>query len=223
MAFPDIDSLQYLINTKRNDAYSDLNAVVFKGKAWVEEEMDGLRFRIGPTSFYQTNPLQALRLYQKVVEFAQAKADDLVYDLYTGTGTIAQFVARKTGFVVGVEYVEAAVRDAFSNAEINGIGNAAFFSGDMAKVLNKDFIEKNGKPDVLIVDPPRAGMHPSVLDSILEMAPEKIVYVSCNPATQARDIAILQPAYEILDIQPVDMFPHTHHVENIVSMKKIKY
>ncbi len=223
LAFPDIDSLQYLINTKRNDAYSDLNAVVFKGKAWVEEEMDGLRFRIGPTSFYQTNPLQALRLYQKVVEFAQAKADDLVYDLYTGTGTIAQFVARKTGFVVGVEYVEAAVRDAFSNAEINGIGNAAFFSGDMAKVLNKDFIEKNGKPDVLIVDPPRAGMHPSVLDSIMEMAPEKIVYVSCNPATQARDIAVLQPAYEILDIQPVDMFPHTHHVENIVSMKKIKY
>ena len=221
-AFPEITSLQYLINTKRNDAYSDLEAVVFKGKAWVEEEMDGLRFRVGPTSFYQTNAAQAFRLYEMVAAMAEAKPDDLIYDLYTGTGTIAQFIARKCGFVVGVEYVEAAVRDAEANAAINGISNVRFFSGDMAKVLNREFAEKNGKPGILIADPPRAGMHPSVLESIIEMGPEKIIYVSCNPATQARDIAVLQTAYEVSEIQPVDMFPHTHHVENIVSMKKIK-
>lgn len=219
-AFPDIDSIQYLINTKRNDAYSDLQPVLFKGKAYVEEKMNNLTFRVGPVSFYQTNPGQALRLYQRVLELADPQISDHVYDLYSGTGTIAQFIAHRCQSVTGVEYVDAAVNDAVINAEMNGLKNVRFFSGDMAKVLNADFAEKNGKPDVLITDPPRAGMHPSVLDSILTLKPEKIVYVSCNPATQARDIAMIQSLYHVAEIQPVDMFPHTHHVENIALLKK---
>ena len=221
-AFPGLDSIQYLINTKRNDAYSDLNPVLFRGKAWVEETMDDLRFRVSPVSFYQTNPRQALRLYQKVLEFAAPKDSDHVYDLYTGTGTIAQFVARKCAQVTGIEYVEAAVQDARKNAEMNGLANTVFFSGDMAAVLNDEFALKNGIPDILIADPPRAGMHPSVLDAIMKLGPEKVIYVSCNAATQARDIAVLAEMYGVSDIQPVDMFPHTHHVENIALLKKRK-
>jgi 23S rRNA (uracil1939-C5)-methyltransferase len=219
-AFPGIDSIQYIINTKRNDAYSDLNPVLFKGKEWVEERMDSLRFKVSPVSFYQTNPGQAQRLYQKVLELAEPKNTDVVYDLYSGTGTIAQFIASKCRMVIGVEYVEAAVRDARTNAQINGIENARFFSGDMAAVLNEEFADVNGKPDVVIADPPRAGMHPSVLESIMKLAPEKVIYVSCNPATQARDIAVLKDKYQVFEIQPVDMFPHTHHVENIAVLKK---
>jgi 23S rRNA (uracil1939-C5)-methyltransferase len=222
-SFPDLGSIQYLINTKRNDAYADLNPVLFKGKAWVEEAMDNLRFRVSPVSFYQTNPRQAERLYQKVLEFAAPKDSDLVYDLYTGTGTIAQFVARKCARVTGIEYVEAAVQDAKKNAEINGLRNTSFFSGDMAAVLNDDFAVKNGIPDILIADPPRAGMHPSVLNAIMKLGPQKVIYVSCNPATQARDIAVLSEMYEVLEIQPIDMFPHTHHVENIALLKKHKW
>ena len=217
---PGIDSIQYIINTKRNDAYSDLNPVLFNGKEWVEERMDSLRFKVSPVSFYQTNPGQAQRLYQKVLELAEPKNTDVVYDLYSGTGTIAQFIASKCRMVIGVEYVEAAVRDARTNAQINGIENARFFSGDMAAVLNEEFADVNGKPDVVIADPPRAGMHPSVLESIMKLAPEKVIYVSCNPATQARDIAVLKDKYQVFEIQPVDMFPHTHHVENIAVLKK---
>jgi 23S rRNA (uracil1939-C5)-methyltransferase len=221
-SIPGIDSLQYLVNTKRNDAYSELQAVVFKGNAWVEEEMDGLKFRVGPTSFYQTNGRQASRLYQKVAEFTGVQSSDLVYDLYTGTGTIAQYIARKAGFVVGIEYVEAAVKDAVSNAANNGITNTRFFSGDMAKILTPDFEKDNGHPRIIVTDPPRAGMHPSVVASILEINPEIIVYVSCNPATQARDISLMMDYYNVCEIQPVDMFPHTHHVENIVILKNKK-
>jgi 23S rRNA (uracil1939-C5)-methyltransferase len=219
-AFPQISSLQYLINTKRNDAYSDLQPVLFRGKPWVEEWMEELRFRIGPTSFFQTNATQALRLYQTVVHLADPNKNDLVYDLYTGTGTIAQFIARKVRQVVGIEYVEAAVKDAEVNAEINGIGNVRFFCGDMAKVLNAEFVHQHGKPDIIIADPPRAGMHPSVIEAILQILPEKIVYVSCNPATQARDLASFLSQYNLLEIQPFDMFPQTHHVENVVVLKK---
>ena len=182
--------------------------------------MEELRFRIGPTSFFQTNATQALRLYQTVVHLADPNKNDLVYDLYTGTGTIAQFIARKVRQVVGIEYVEAAVKDAEVNAEINGIGNVRFFCGDMAKVLNTEFVHQHGKPDIIIADPPRAGMHPSVIEAILQILPEKIVYVSCNPATQARDLASFLSQYKLLEIQPFDMFPQTHHVENVVVLKK---
>jgi 23S rRNA (uracil1939-C5)-methyltransferase len=218
-AFPQITSLQTILNQKRNDAYSDLKSRVFSGTDVVMEVMENLKFRVGPTSFYQTNADQALVLYQLVDKLAGIRENDLVYDLYTGTGTIAQFLARKAGFVVGIEYVEAAVEDARVNAEMNGLKNTLFFAGDMAKVLNEKFVEENGVPDVLITDPPRAGMHPDVVESILKMRPQRIVYVSCNPATQARDLALMTEVYEVKEIQPVDMFPHTHHVENVALLE----
>lgn len=216
--FPQIASAQYVLNQKRNDSYSDLKPVLVCGQPFVEEKMENLTFRVGPTSFYQTNGLQALELYRLADRLAQVQPDDLVYDLYTGTGTIALFMARKARHVVGIEYVEAAVADARQNAQLNGLGNVSFFSGDMASILSPDFIARNGRPRVVITDPPRAGMHPDVTAALLQMAPEKIVYVSCNPATQARDIQALQESYRVEEICPVDMFPHTHHVENVALL-----
>ena len=219
-AFPLITSLQYIVNRKMNDAYQDQQAHLFGGEAVVMEEMENLRFRVGPTSFYQTNGDQALALYRLVDALANAGPGDLVYDLYTGTGTIAQFIARKARHVVGVEYVAAAVADAKENAVLNQLDNTSFFAGDMGKVLNSSFVETNGIPDILITDPPRAGMHPDVVQQILSMAPRRIVYVSCNPATQARDLAMMAGAYQVVEVHPVDMFPHTHHVENVVLMER---
>jgi 23S rRNA (uracil1939-C5)-methyltransferase len=220
MAFPQITSLQLILNQKKNDSYSDLKSKTFFGKPYVIENMEDLKFRVGPTSFYQTNAGQALILYQLVDKLAKVNQESLVYDLYSGTGTISQFLARKAKKVVGIEYVDAAVNDAKENAKLNNLSNTQFFAGDMAKVLNRQFVSTNGTPDILITDPPRAGMHPEVVQAILEMSPQKIVYVSCNPATQARDLALMKEQYEIKEIHPVDMFPHTHHVENVVLMEK---
>ncbi len=186
----------------------------------MSEEMEDLKFRIGPKSFYQTNSKQAYKLYSIVRDFAQLKGDELVYDLYTGTGTIACFLAKNCKKVIGVEYIEDAIIDAKQNAEINKISNTDFFAGDMKDVLNDDFIAKNGAPDVIITDPPRAGMHTSVVETIIKSSPEKIVYVSCNPATQARDLELFDTLYKVDKVQPVDMFPHTHHVENVVLLIK---
>jgi len=216
--FPAITSLMYVINSKTNDIISDLEVHLYKGNPYIMEEMEGLKFKIGPVSFYQTNPKQAFELYKVAREFADLKGDELVYDLYTGTGTIANFVAKQAKKVVGVEYVEAAIEDAYENARLNDIENTAFYAGDLAKVLNEDFIEINGRPDVVITDPPRAGMHENVVRQILAMEPEKVVYVSCNPATQARDVAILAEKYRVEAVQPVDMFPHTQHVENVMKL-----
>ncbi|MFH1120366.1 MAG: 23S rRNA (uracil(1939)-C(5))-methyltransferase RlmD [Bacteroidota bacterium] len=213
--FPQITSLYYVINQKHNDTISDLDPVLYKGEAFMTEQMENLKFRIGPLSFYQTNSLQASVLYNVARDFAGLTGNETVYDLYTGTGTIANFVASKALKVVGIEYIEAAVKDAEVNSRINGIENTHFFAGDMVKLLTPEFISVNGNPDVVITDPPRAGMHEKVVKSILEALPSKIVYVSCNPATQARDLSILAEKYEIRAIQPVDMFPHTHHVENV--------
>ena len=225
--FPEISSLMYVINDKKNDTINDLEIKLFKGDPFIIEEMvtpgktqEKLQFKIGPTSFYQTNPEQAQKLYEVAYSFAGFKGDELVYDLYTGAGTIASFVAPSVKKVIGVEYVEEAVADARENMNLNGITNVAFYSGDLAKVLDETFIQKNGKPDVIITDPPRAGMHEKVVRQILNAEPEKIIYVSCNPATQARDIAILHEKYDLVKVQPVDMFPQTHHVENVVLMVK---
>lgn len=217
--FPQITSLLYVINTKVNDTIADQEILLHSGKMYIEEEMDGLRFRIGPKSFYQTNSRQALVLYTVARNFADLKGDELVYDLYTGTGTIANFVARHCRHVIGIEYVEDAIKDAHINSSINGIDNTEFYAGDMKDVLTDEFISKHGRPDVMIVDPPRAGMHNDVVNVILNAEPEKIVYVSCNPATQARDLALLHIKYDITAVQPVDMFPHTQHVENVVALK----
>ena len=216
--FPEITSLQYVINTKVNDTVGDLDIVTWKGRDYIEEEMEGLKFRIGPKSFYQTNSRQAYRLYSVVRDFAKLKGDELVYDLYTGTGTIALFLARSCRHVVGVEYVPEAIEDAKVNAAANGLDNTEFYAGDMKNVLTADFIGRHGQPDVMIVDPPRAGMHEDVVKVILDAAPERIVYVSCNPATQARDLALLHEKYDVEAVQPVDMFPHTQHVENVVAL-----
>lgn len=218
--FPQITSLWYVINSKRNDSLNDQNPVLFKGDDHLVEEMDGLKFRIGPKSFYQTNTKQALELYKVVRDFAGLSGNETVYDLYTGTGTIASFIAGSVFKVIGIEYVDEAVMDAKINSEINNIHNTYFFSGDMKDVLTEQFIIENGKPDVIITDPPRAGMHEDVVKVILAAAPGKIVYVSCNPATQARDILWLSEEYKVIRVQPVDMFPHTHHVENVVLMKR---
>ncbi|OQX74766.1 MAG: 23S rRNA (uracil(1939)-C(5))-methyltransferase RlmD, partial [Bacteroidetes bacterium 4484_249] len=209
--FPEITSLNYVVNTKKNDTISDLEIKLFKGQPHITERMEKLKFKIGPVSFYQTNSLQAYELYKVAREFAGFKGDELVYDLYTGTGTIANFIASQVSKVVGIEYVPSAVEDANENSKINNITNTMFFAGDIAKILNNEFVKENGKPDVVISDPPRAGMHEKVLKQILEIAPEKIVYVSCNPATQARDVTILSEKYTVEKIQPVDMFPQTHH------------
>ena len=216
--FPEITSLMYAVNTKVNDSLGDIEILPFKGKPYIVEEMEGLRFRVGPKSFYQTNSLQAYELYKVARDFARLNGDELVYDLYTGTGTIANFVSRRARKVIGIEYVEDAVADARVNASVNGIDNVEFFAGDMKDVLNDDFIATHGRPDVMIVDPPRAGMHTDVVDTILRAEPAAIVYVSCNPATQARDIALLDCKYGVEAVQPVDMFPHTQHVENVVRL-----
>lgn len=218
--FPQIISLQYVINNKCNDTIGDLDVMVFSGIDHILEEMEGLHFKVGPKSFYQTNTDQAYELYKVARDFAQLSGHELVYDLYTGTGTIANFVSRQAQQVIGIEYVPEAIEDAKVNSEINGIKNTLFYAGDMKDVLNDDFIAEHGRPDVIITDPPRAGMHPDVVDTILRAAPRRIVYVSCNPATQARDLQLLSTAYQVEKIQPVDMFPHTTHVENVVSLKK---
>ncbi|MDE5660015.1 MAG: 23S rRNA (uracil(1939)-C(5))-methyltransferase RlmD [Muribaculaceae bacterium] len=213
-----ITSLLYVVNLKANDTFGDLEVHTFAGKPYIEEEMEGLRFRVGPKSFYQTNSRQAYRLYSVARELADLTGNELVYDLYTGTGTIANFVARKARKVVGIEYVPEAIADAKVNSEVNGIDNTLFYAGDMKDILTREFIEEHGRPDVMIVDPPRAGMHEDVTNVILEAEPQRIVYVSCNPATQARDLALLNAKYDIDAVQPVDMFPHTAHIENVVRL-----
>ena len=220
--FPQITSLWYVINEKLNDSIGDQSPILYKGDEAIYEEMEGLRFKIGPKSFYQTNSLQAERLYGVAREFAALTGNEVVYDLYTGTGTIAQFVSRKAAKVIGIEYVPEAIEDARANAAANGLTNCEFFAGDMKDVLNEAFIAKHGRPDVVILDPPRAGIHPDVAKVILEAAPDRMVYVSCNPASQARDLAILCRDYEITAVQPVDMFPHTMHVENVCALKRKK-
>lgn len=214
-----IKSLLYVVNLKANDTFGDLDIHTFRGTPYIIEEMEGLKFRVGPKSFYQTNSDQALRLYSVARELADLKGDELVYDLYTGTGTIANFVARHARKVIGIEYVPEAIEDAKVNSSVNGIDNTLFFAGDMKDVLNDEFIAAHGHPDVMIVDPPRAGMHQDVVDVILRAEPARIVYVSCNPATQARDLQLLDAKYEIIAVQPVDMFPHTAHIENVVALR----
>lgn len=218
--FPQISSVYYFINTKANDSTSDLTAVLYRGKDTIYEEMEGLRFRIGPKSFFQTNSLQAYNLYKVAREFAGLTGKETVYDLYTGTGTIAQFVSSRASKVIGIEYVREAVEDAAANCRANGISNCEFFAGDMKDILTGEFLKEHSRPDVIILDPPRAGIHPDVAKTILEAAPERIVYVSCNPASQARDIALLSERYSIGRVRPVDMFPQTHHVENVVLLNR---
>lgn len=217
--FPQIKSLHYVINEKLNDSISNLDCILYKGEDAIWEIMGKLKFKIGPKSFYQTNSEQAYKLYSVAKEFAALTGNEVVYDLYTGTGTIAQFISDKASKVIGIEYVKEAIEDARINAEANGITNCTFFDGDMKDILTADFIKEHGKPEVMIIDPPRAGMHPDVVKVIMEAAPERIVYVSCNPASQARDLAMMAPMYEITAVQPVDMFPHTMHVENVCALK----
>ena len=216
--FPQITALLYIINLKKNETFNDLEVVTFAGKDYIEEEMEGLKFRIGPKSFYQTNSDQAYELYKVTREFAGLKGDEVVYDLYTGTGTIANFVAKQAKQVIGIEYVEAAIVDAKLNSKVNGLENTLFYAGDMKDMLNDEFIAAHDKPDVIITDPPRAGMHDDVVNMLLKLEAPKIVYVSCNPATQARDVALLSEKYSVDKIQPVDMFPQTYHVENVVLL-----
>ncbi len=216
--FPQITSLLYVVNLKANDTISDQEVVTYSGRDYIEEEMEGLRFRIGPKSFYQTNSEQAYELYKVARDFADLHDDELVYDLYTGTGTIANFVSRRCRHVIGIEYVPEAIADAKVNSQVNGIDNTEFYAGDMKDVLTDEFIEQHGRPQVMIIDPPRAGMHADVVKVVLNARPERIVYVSCNPATQARDLAMMNEQYRIVAVQPVDMFPHTHHVENVVKL-----
>ena len=218
--FPRVVSLYYIVNQKKNDSYADLEPVHFAGEKFLIEDLDGLKFRIHPKSFFQTNTLQALNLYRVAKEFAQLTGKEVVYDLYTGTGTIALYVARQARKVIGIEYIAEAIEDARENARFNNIENAEFYVGDLKDVMNEQFILENGRPDVVILDPPRAGMHKSVVDAIKFASPQRIVYVSCNPATQARDVQLLSDAYELVVTQPVDMFPHTHHVENVALLKR---
>jgi len=217
--FPGITSLNYVLNDKGNETFHDLEVVCYRGKPYIEEAMENLRFRIGPKSFYQTNSEGAHQLYQVARDFAGLRGDELVYDLYTGAGTIASFVAHQARRVIGVEYVAQAVADAHVNAEINHITNMEFYAGDMKDILTAEFTARHGRPDVLITDPPRAGMHPDVVARLLELRAPRIVYISCNPATQARDLELLDVAYKVTRVQPVDMFPHTHHVENVVALE----
>ncbi len=219
-AFPEITSLLYVNNQKGNDTFNDLNIEVFKGNDYIYETMDGLTFKVGAKSFYQTNTKQAYHLYSVVRDFANLTGNELVYDLYTGTGTIANFVSRYAKRVIGIEYVPEAIEDAKINSEINNISNTLFFAGDMKDILTESFISENGTPDIIITDPPRAGMHPDVVQTIIKTAPKRIVYVSCNPATQARDLSLLDNLYEVVAVQPVDMFPHTPHVENVVLLNR---
>jgi 23S rRNA (uracil1939-C5)-methyltransferase len=219
-SFPNIDSLYYVINLKKNETFYDLDPALFHGKPFIEEKINNLEFKLGPKSFFQTNTLQTQKLYSKTLEMAQLTGAETVFDLYCGTGTITNFVAQKANRAVGIETIKEAIDDARENAKNNGISNSEFVVGDIKDALGDDFISKYGMADVVITDPPRAGMHRDVITTILKMSPEKIVYVSCNPATQARDLAFLIDDYEIMEIQPFDMFPHTHHLENIVSLKK---
>lgn len=220
--FPEITSLLYVINSKGNDTIADQNIELFAGRGFILEQMEELQFKIGPKSFYQTNSEQAYHLYKVVRDFAQLQGNETVYDLYTGTGTIANFIAKQAKKVVGIEYVADAIDDARENSTFNNITNTVFYAGDIKSVLNSDFYLSNGLPDVIITDPPRAGMHNDVVESILNSGAQKIIYVSCNPATQARDLALLDSKYQVTKIQPVDMFPHTHHVENVVLLNKRK-
>jgi 23S rRNA (uracil1939-C5)-methyltransferase len=217
--FPSITCLQYVFNPKGNDTIQDLDIKTYHGTDAIVEEMEGLKFNISAKSFYQTNSDQAYELYKITRDYAQLDKDDVVYDLYTGTGTIANFIAGSCKKVVGIEYVEAAVKDAFKNSELNGITNTSFFAGDMKNVFTEDFVTRNGKPDVIITDPPRAGMAPEVVDVMLKLRPKRIVYVSCNPSTQARDLALMEGVYKIIKVQPVDMFPQTAHVENVALLE----
>ena len=218
--FPEITSLIYMINDKWNDSLGDREPICFAGKDHIIEQMEGLQFKVGPKSFYQTNSEQAYELYKVTRDFAELRDSDVLYDLYTGTGTIANFCARRVAKVVGVEYVVEAIEDAKINSAINGIENTSFYAGDMKDMLSDEFVRRNGRPDVIILDPPRAGVDERVLEVIKRAAPERMVYVSCNPSTQARDLALLDDMYEILAVQPVDMFPHTHHVENVVKLRR---
>jgi 23S rRNA (uracil1939-C5)-methyltransferase len=217
--FPQITSLQYVINTKANDTIYDQDVICYKGKDHIFEEMEGLKFKINAKSFYQTNSNQAYELYKITRDFADLKGDELVYDLYTGTGTIAQFVAKKANKVIGVEAVPDAITAAKENAQLNGITNVEFYVGDMKSVFNDDFINQHGQPDVIITDPPRDGMHKDVVQQLLNIGAKKIVYVSCNSATQARDLQLMDAMYKVVKVQPVDMFPQTHHVENVVLLE----
>ena len=217
--FPQITSLYYVINGKANDSIADQDCILYKGDAAIYERMENLKFKIGPKSFYQTNTKQACRLYTVAREFAALTGTETVYDLYTGTGTIAQFVSSAAKKVIGIEYVPEAIADAKENAAANGIGNCDFYAGDMKDILTDEFVAGHGKPDVVILDPPRAGIHPDVAEVILNAEPSRIVYVSCNPASQARDLAVLSRKYRITRVRPVDMFPHTHHVENVVALE----
>ncbi len=219
-SFPEITSLNYIINPKQNDTTGDLKVHHFSGKTYIMESMEGISFKIGPKSFYQTNSPQALKMYQVVREYADLKGNEIVYDLYTGTGTIALFISKDVKKVVGIEYVDEAIADAKENAILNSIENAKFFAGDMVNVLNEKFVKRQGKPEVIITDPPRSGMHPKVIQQIIRIAPQKVVYVSCNPATQARDLDFFDEFYEVVKVQPLDMFPQTHHVENIVLLER---
>jgi len=216
--FPQVKSLYYIVNTKKNDSYADLEPVLYKGEPYLNEKIGNLKFRIHPKSFFQTNADQGERLYEIAKEFAQLTGDEIVYDLYTGTGTIALFVADKAKKVVGIEYIPEAIEDAKENAAMNGIENAEFFAGDIKDLLNEEFFGAHGKPDVVILDPPRAGMHQNVVDAIKYAAPQRIVYVSCNPSTQARDVGLLSDMYHLVKTRPVDMFPHTHHIENVALL-----
>ena len=216
--FPEITSLQYVVNAKGNETYHDLEVVCYKGLPYIHEEMEGIKFRVGPKSFYQTNADQAYELYRLTRELADLKGDELVYDLYTGAGTIANFVAKQAREVIGIEYVPSAIEDAKINSQINNITNTTFYAGDMKDILSDELIERHGRPDVVITDPPRAGMHQDVVEKLLQVHPNRIVYVSCNPATQARDLELLSTKYDVTRVQPVDMFPQTHHVENIVLL-----
>ena len=218
--FPWVTSLLYVVNQKANDTIFDQEVITWSGQGHITEEMEGLQFKIGPKSFYQTNSEQAYHLYEVARQFANLEGDELVYDLYTGTGTIANFIARGAKKVIGIEYVEEAIEDARENSKANGIENTLFFAGDMKDILTEEFIQEHGQPDVIITDPPRAGMHDDVIKVMLMAEPRRIVYVSCNPATQARDLSLLDSKYRVMAVQPVDMFPHTHHVENVVLLEK---
>ena len=218
--FPEVTSLLWVNNLKCNDTIGDLEVHTYAGTDFIYETMENLRFKVGPKSFYQTNTEQAYELYKVARHFAGLTGSELVYDLYTGTGTIANFVAHQARQVIGIEYVPEAIEDAKENARINGLDNTLFYAGDMKDILNRDFIDRHGRPDVIITDPPRAGMHTDVVDTILFASPRRIVYVSCNPATQARDLALLDSQYRVVAVQPVDMFPQTHHVENVVLLEK---
>ncbi|MBV6645247.1 MAG: 23S rRNA (uracil(1939)-C(5))-methyltransferase RlmD, partial [Cyclobacteriaceae bacterium] len=217
--FPEITALMYIVNQKKNETFYDLPVNTYHGQSFITEKMGDLSFRIGPKSFYQTNSLQAHELYKKVLEYAQLTGRDVVYDLYTGTGTIANFVAKHSKKVVGIESVADAVEDAMENSRLNGISNTSFHAGDMKDMLTDDFVRKHGRPELVITDPPRAGMHKNVVQALINLKPSRIVYVSCNPATQARDLELLGQVYDVKKIQPVDMFPHTHHVECVVSLE----